>query len=364
MNSARNEARSFSLPFEISYRAAQRTRSFAICYKSKIGKHLVTLLDSPLASLSLFRHNGNILLDDEGHVIHIDFGFMLSATPKNLGFESSPFKITQEFVDIMGGLQSDMYSYYKILILQGLLAARKHMDKLMPIVEIMQHGRATFATHSLAGPMRVFRFAIELLFQGQCDLGPARTVPFDHDRRATRVLRRENGREQSEFVDNQSVRHISILLERHQSMSIARGTTNQTTVGCFRSFSSFIVISTLLFSSDSFSFLSFMGCTARIRCTLTGCPPPSLSTLTMGSRMSSIKANSSYQCSCILLDSMCSVSFIFSFRQNIRDTHARGPMRSFSTDIERAEAQANLSACHSIEVMNKEMCKLSMYCFE
>jgi phosphatidylinositol 4-kinase len=66
---------------------------------------------------------------------------MLSATPKNLGFESSPFKITQEFVDIMGGLQSDMYSYYKILILQGLLAARKHMDKLMPIVEIMQHGK-------------------------------------------------------------------------------------------------------------------------------------------------------------------------------------------------------------------------------
>ncbi len=88
-----------------------------------------------------FRHNGNILLDDEGHLIHIDFGYMLSATPKNLGFESSPFKITQEFVDIMGGLQSDMYSYYKILILRGLIAARKHMDKLMPIVEIMQHGK-------------------------------------------------------------------------------------------------------------------------------------------------------------------------------------------------------------------------------
>jgi len=69
---------------------------------------------------------------------------MLSATPKNLGFESSPFKITQEFVDIMGGVQSDMYKYYKFLILKSLIAARKHMDKLMPIVEIMQHGKKKF----------------------------------------------------------------------------------------------------------------------------------------------------------------------------------------------------------------------------
>ena len=65
------------------------------------------------------RHNGNILLDSEGHLIHIDYGFILSCSPKNLGFESSPFKLTPEFVAVMGGVDSDMFAYFKILILQG-----------------------------------------------------------------------------------------------------------------------------------------------------------------------------------------------------------------------------------------------------
>uniref|UniRef100_A0A3P9ID21 Phosphatidylinositol 4-kinase beta n=1 Tax=Oryzias latipes TaxID=8090 RepID=A0A3P9ID21_ORYLA len=86
------------------------------------------------------RHNGNILLDSEGHIIHIDFGFILSSSPKNLGFETSAFKLTSEFVDVMGGLDGDMFIYYKMLMLQGLIAARKHMEKVLQIVEIMQQG--------------------------------------------------------------------------------------------------------------------------------------------------------------------------------------------------------------------------------
>merc|ERR1712029_1313049 len=67
-------------------------------------------------------------------------GIILLCSPKNLGFENSPFKLTPEFVEVMGGQGSDMFEYFKILILQGLVAARKHSDKITTLVDVMRAG--------------------------------------------------------------------------------------------------------------------------------------------------------------------------------------------------------------------------------
>jgi len=40
----------------------------------------------------------------------------------------------------MDGPDSDMYNYFKILILQGFVAARKNMDRVLQVVEIFKTG--------------------------------------------------------------------------------------------------------------------------------------------------------------------------------------------------------------------------------
>ncbi|EDX07017.1 GD25715 [Drosophila simulans] len=84
------------------------------------------------------RHNGNILFHSDGHIIHIDFGFILSISPKNLGFEQSPFKLTPEFVEVMGGTGSEHWREFNKLLLVGMMSARKHMDRIINFVEIMR----------------------------------------------------------------------------------------------------------------------------------------------------------------------------------------------------------------------------------
>ncbi|TQS36322.1 hypothetical protein Golomagni_03231 [Golovinomyces magnicellulatus] len=83
------------------------------------------------------RHNGNVLIDNEGHIIHIDFGFMLSNSPGSVGFEAAPFKLTQDYVDVLGGVSSKNFEDYKQLCKQAFQALRHSADKIIDLVKIM-----------------------------------------------------------------------------------------------------------------------------------------------------------------------------------------------------------------------------------
>lgn len=84
------------------------------------------------------RHNGNIMLDNDGHIIHIDFGFLLSNSPGSVGFEAAPFKLTNEYIDLLGGLDGAPFIKFKKLTQDAFKALRKQADHLITMVELMQ----------------------------------------------------------------------------------------------------------------------------------------------------------------------------------------------------------------------------------
>lgn len=87
------------------------------------------------------RHNGNILLDHQGHCVHIDFGFMLTNTPGSVGFEMAPFKLPQEYLDILDGIGSEKFREFRALVKMAFLALRKRAESFLPLIEIMEKGK-------------------------------------------------------------------------------------------------------------------------------------------------------------------------------------------------------------------------------
>ncbi|RAL06281.1 1-phosphatidylinositol 4-kinase STT4 [Aspergillus ibericus CBS 121593] len=107
------------------------------------------------------RHNGNIMIDDAGHIIHIDFGFCFDIAPGGVRFERAPFKLTSEMVAVMSGSQqthagnssggglslpgggsysptnTQPYRWFESLVVKAFLASRPYSSKLSHIVSLM-----------------------------------------------------------------------------------------------------------------------------------------------------------------------------------------------------------------------------------
>ncbi|KAL6709717.1 Phosphatidylinositol 4-kinase stt4 [Coniothyrium glycines] len=88
------------------------------------------------------RHNGNIMIDDAGHIIHIDFGFCFDIAPGGIKFERAPFKLTAEMIAVMSGKSASPYTtqayrWFEELTIKAFLAARQHCDHLCHVVQVM-----------------------------------------------------------------------------------------------------------------------------------------------------------------------------------------------------------------------------------
>ena len=84
------------------------------------------------------RHNGNIMIDDAGHILHIDFGFCFDIAPGGVKFERAPFKLTSEMMAVMGGsTEHQAFKWFEELCVKAFLASRQHTEKLSQIVLLM-----------------------------------------------------------------------------------------------------------------------------------------------------------------------------------------------------------------------------------
>ena len=108
------------------------------------------------------RHNGNILIDKKGHLIHIDFGFIFDISPGgNMKFEKAEFKLTKEMIQIMGGNNSEAYKTFVDLTVKAFLACRDNMNKLLdPVVLMFSSGLDCFRDNSINN--FIDRFKLEL----------------------------------------------------------------------------------------------------------------------------------------------------------------------------------------------------------
>ena len=87
------------------------------------------------------RHNANIMIDEEGHVIHIDFGFIFEISPGgNLKFERAPFKLTKEMIGLMGGdRNAEPFKKFEQLLVKCFLAVRSRHEEIEAMADLMRN---------------------------------------------------------------------------------------------------------------------------------------------------------------------------------------------------------------------------------
>ena len=124
--------REFGLPGSARFEAA-RSAFIASSAAYAVASYLLQAKD---------RHNGNIMLDNRGRIIHIDFGYILGISPGgNMGFESAAFKLSYEMTELLdpGNTRtSPHFLRFQELCVKGYLAARSVADGIVATVAMIE----------------------------------------------------------------------------------------------------------------------------------------------------------------------------------------------------------------------------------
>nr|UXY87591.1 phosphatidylinositol 4-kinase [Cryptomonas curvata] len=113
-----------------------------IKYQKNIKKKGQYKFIESLAAYSLFcfifqlkdRHNGNILINLDNRLVHVDFGYILGYLPGNMKFEADSFKLSNEFMSKLSGKQTEKFEYFRELFLRGFITLKRNYPKLIVIL--------------------------------------------------------------------------------------------------------------------------------------------------------------------------------------------------------------------------------------
>ncbi|RYG47273.1 hypothetical protein EON67_08720 [archaeon] len=81
------------------------------------------------------RHLDNIMLCKDGHLFHVDFGFIFGMDPKP---RPAPMRLTAEMIEGMGGPDSNNYHRFKSYCCQAYITLRKSVDLIMSLLNLMR----------------------------------------------------------------------------------------------------------------------------------------------------------------------------------------------------------------------------------
>ncbi|KAF4717375.1 Phosphatidylinositol 3-kinase catalytic subunit type 3, variant 2, partial [Perkinsus olseni] len=81
------------------------------------------------------RHLDNLMVDDEGHMFHVDFGYIFGRDPKPL---PPPMKLCKEMVEGMGGQNSEYFRLFRQYCYSAYRILRMNSKLILSLVGLVQ----------------------------------------------------------------------------------------------------------------------------------------------------------------------------------------------------------------------------------